>query len=133
MTEITCPRCRRTSPTDHRFCGHCGAALQQAKADPNAESASWPVLEELSSPEDRKTSQVLTLVRLRSVIGAIQGILLLSVCLLLFFPLVSAWWAVAAFLVLSLIQLAVSLAIRRAGGREAMEAVTEIERQGPFR
>jgi len=133
VMETTCPRCGRPSPVDHTFCGHCGATLQQSQADPNGVSASWPVLEEPSSQEDRQASQVLTLVRLRSVIGAIQGILLLAVCLLLLFPLASAWWAVAAFLILSVIQLAVSLAIRRAGGRQAMDAVMEVERQGPFR
>lgn len=131
--DVTCPRCERLSPSEHRFCGYCGESLglgQTGLAPANASNAG---MEGTPTSMDRELVSVLTLLRLRHIVGAIQGIMLLTACLLFLFPVVSGWWTLGVFLILCVLQLLISLSIRRRGRRGAIEAVTEMERQGPFR
>lgn len=132
MMDVTCRRCGLRSPSDHRFCGYCGASLRPTHVGRNATGVTGSATERVPAPEEMRVASILKLSRVRHVIGVIQGTMLLAACLLLVFPLVSFWWAVGVFGVLCLVQVLVSLAIRRAGGRGAMDAVMEIERQGPF-
>jgi hypothetical protein len=131
--DVACPRCGRLSPSDHTFCGYCGVSLGLAQTEMAPANAGNSGMEGPPASVDREFASLLTLLRLRHIVGAIQGIMLLAACPLLLLSVDSGWWALGVFLILCVIQLLISLAIRKRGGRGAIEAVSEIERQGPFR
>ena len=131
--NIACPDCGLVSPMDHKFCGYCGASLELANTGLAPANASYPGMDETPTSMEKEWASALTLLRLRHIVGAGQGLLLLAACLLFLYPVASGWWALGTFLVLCVFQLLISLAIRRVGGRGAMEAISEIEQEGPFR
>jgi hypothetical protein len=55
--DVACPRCRRLSPPDHRFCGYCGASLESVEAVEKGAEASETVVtagQEMQRPDQPK-------------------------------------------------------------------------------
>ena len=87
----------------------------------------------VSRVEALKFTFASALLPLRYVIGAFQGMIALAACLLLLFPWGSVWWAVGVFVVLSVLQGLISLAIRLLGGPGAMTDVAQAEQESHLR
>lgn len=49
--SIACPRCGLLSPPDHRFCGHCGAALEPATVHKEESSSPEAAPAPIKTPE----------------------------------------------------------------------------------
>lgn len=64
---------------------------------------------------------------LRYIIGALQGLVALSICVVLFWPLVSIWWPIGALLGLSIVQGVLLLTIRLLSGPGIARAIIESE------
>lgn len=52
--KVTCPACGKQMPTDSMFCSNCGAKLENAPAEPEAEEAA----EETEVPAEPETTEV---------------------------------------------------------------------------
>ena len=57
QNKVTCPACGKQMPTDSMFCSNCGAKLETAPAEPEAEEAA-ETAEETEVPAEPETTEV---------------------------------------------------------------------------